>query len=59
MATTPYRGLPPLGGLCSMEDAMREGVSVEECVRRLKRFHYAFKRLQGDLHQPDYFRADL
>ena len=47
MAVTPYRGLPPLGGLCSMEDAMREGVSVEECVRRLKCFHYAFKRLQG------------
>jgi hypothetical protein len=40
-----YRNLPPLAGLCSMEEAQRIGLSVEECVRRLKRFHYAFKRL--------------
>jgi hypothetical protein len=40
-----YRDLPPLAGLCSMADAQRPGLSVEECVRRLKRFHYAFKRL--------------
>ena len=40
-----YRDLPPLAGLCSMEDAARPGLSVEECVRRLKRYHYAFKRL--------------
>src|SRR3954466_11693761 len=39
--------LPPLAGICSMEDAMRDGLSVEECVRRLKRLHYAFKRLHG------------
>src|ERR1043166_164100 len=37
--------LPRLAGLCSMADAMRAGLSVEECVRRLKRYHYAFKRL--------------
>src|SRR6266496_54235 len=37
--------LPRLAGLCSMADAMRPGLSVEECVRRLKRYHYAFKRL--------------
>src|SRR5437868_14477362 len=37
--------LPSLAGICSMEDAMRPGLSVEECVRRLKRYHYAFKRL--------------
>jgi hypothetical protein len=42
---TSYRGLPPLAGLCSIEEAARPGLSVEECVRRLKRFHYAFKRL--------------
>src|SRR3954469_22343278 len=41
----PYRGLPPLGGLCTMEDAMKPGLSVEQCVTRLKRYHYAFKRL--------------
>src|SRR6185369_4194142 len=40
-----YRNLPPLAGVCSMEEAMQPGLSVEECVRRLKRFHYAFKRL--------------
>jgi len=40
-----HRNLPPLGGLCSMTDAMKPGLSVEECVRRLKRYHYAFKRL--------------
>ena len=40
-----YRDLPPLAGLCTMEEAARPGLSVEECVRRLKRYHYAFKRL--------------
>jgi hypothetical protein len=28
-----------------MAEAMKPGLSVEECVRRLKRYHYAFKRL--------------
>jgi hypothetical protein len=28
-----------------MDGAMKPGLSVEECVRRLKRYHYAFKRL--------------
>jgi hypothetical protein len=40
-----YRALPPLGGLCSFADALKPGLSVEQCVLRLKRFHYAFKRL--------------
>src|SRR5258706_6930153 len=40
-----YRQLPVLAGVCSMEDAMKPGLSVEDCVRRLKRYHYAFKRL--------------
>ncbi len=40
-----YRNLPPLAGVCSMPDAMKPGLSVEECVGRLKRYHYAFKRL--------------
>jgi hypothetical protein len=40
-----YRNLPSLAGVCSMEEAMSPGLSVEECVRRLKRYHYAFKRL--------------
>src|SRR5438105_10919896 len=40
-----YRNLPSLAGICSMEDAMKPGLSVEECVRRLKRYHFALKRL--------------
>src|SRR5712671_922347 len=40
-----YRNLPSLAGVCSMEEAMRPGLSVEQCVTRLKRYHYAFKRL--------------
>src|SRR5436309_7078045 len=46
MNTSPsYRNLPSLAGLCSMDEAMRPGLSVEQCVTRLKRYHYAFKRL--------------
>jgi hypothetical protein len=40
-----YRNLPPLAGLCSMEEAFKPGLSVDQCVTRLKRYHYAFKRL--------------
>src|SRR5437667_11552015 len=40
-----YRNLPVLAGVCPMTEAMKPGLSVEECVRRLKRYHYAFKRL--------------
>lgn len=40
-----YRNLPALAGLCSMSEAMKPGLSVEQCVTRLKRYHYAFKRL--------------
>jgi hypothetical protein len=40
-----YRDLPSLAGLCSMKEAMNPGLSVEQCVARLKRAHYAFKRL--------------
>lgn len=41
----PLHGLPPLAGLATFEEAQRPGYSVEECVKRLKRYHYAFKRL--------------
>src|SRR2546430_15051501 len=37
--------LPPLAGICLMADAMKPGLSVDQCVARLKRYHYAFKRL--------------
>src|SRR4051812_31124594 len=40
-----YRGLPTLAGLATIEEASRPGLSVEACVARLKRYHYAFKRL--------------
>ncbi|MBI5802277.1 MAG: hypothetical protein HZA92_16325 [Verrucomicrobia bacterium] len=41
----PYRNLPALAGIASFTDAMRAGLSIEECVSRLKRYHYALKRL--------------
>jgi hypothetical protein len=40
-----YRGLPPLAGLATFEEAARPGLGIEACVARLKRYHYAFKRL--------------
>ncbi|MBX6314730.1 MAG: hypothetical protein IRY99_17715 [Isosphaeraceae bacterium] len=40
-----YRGLPTLAGLATIEQAARPGLGVEACVERLKRYHYAFKRL--------------
>src|SRR4051812_10591279 len=40
-----YKNLPPLAGVATHADAARPGLGIEECVRRLKRFHYAFKRL--------------
>jgi len=42
-----YRRIPSLAGLCTMEEALRPGLSVEGSVSRLKRFHYAFKRLHA------------
>jgi hypothetical protein len=40
-----YCDLPALAGLGSFKDGVKSGMSVEESVRRLKRLHYAFKRL--------------
>ena len=40
-----YKNLPPLAGLATFAEAMKPGLSVEACVKRLKRFHYAFWRL--------------
>jgi hypothetical protein len=37
--------VPSLAGIATIKDAMKPGLSVEECVARLKRYHYAFKRL--------------
>lgn len=44
---TTDRNLPPCAGLCTLEEAMRPGLPLEECVRRLKRMHYMLKRLHG------------
>ncbi len=40
-----YRGLPTLAGLATIAEAARPGLSIEACVARLKRYHYAFLRL--------------
>ncbi|MFO1451205.1 MAG: hypothetical protein U1F61_23810 [Opitutaceae bacterium] len=40
-----YRDLPPLAGIATFDEAMQPGLSVEACVARLKRHHWAFKRL--------------
>jgi hypothetical protein len=40
-----YRNLPTLAGLATIAEAARPGLGVEACVRRLKRYHYAFLRL--------------
>lgn len=40
-----YRNLPVIAGIIPMEEAMRIGLSIETCVTRLKRHHWAFRRL--------------
>ena len=40
-----YQGLPQIAGLCTIEEAMKTGLSIEDCVARLKRYHWTFKRL--------------
>lgn len=41
----PARGLPPLAGLADFASAMKPGLAVADCVDRLKRHHWAFRRL--------------
>lgn len=40
-----YRDLPSIAGIASFDEAMRIGLSIDECVSRLKRHHWAFRRL--------------
>jgi hypothetical protein len=40
-----YRDLPAVAGITTIADAARLGFSVEDCVARLKRHHWAFRRL--------------
>ena len=44
-AYTPFKGLPALAGLATFQEASRPGLSVEQCVLRLKRHHSAFRRI--------------
>jgi hypothetical protein len=41
----PLHDLPPVAGITSLADAMRIGFSIDDCVARLKRHHWAFRRL--------------
>jgi hypothetical protein len=41
----PYRNLPPLAGIADFSQAMRPGLSIDDAVDRVKRFHFALKRL--------------
>jgi len=40
-----YHDLPPVAGIASVAEALRIGFSIEDCVARLKRHHWAFRRL--------------
>lgn len=40
-----YKGIPELVGLHSMKDAIAKGLTVTESVERLKRYHWASKRM--------------
>jgi hypothetical protein len=40
-----YAGLSPLAGLLTMKDATTKGLTVNESVERIKRLHWAMKRL--------------
>jgi hypothetical protein len=45
MTAAPRIGIPPLGGVCTLEEAARLGYGVEENVSRLLRYHWAERRL--------------
>ena len=45
MNAPTFSRLPALAGLATFAEAQKPGLAVGECVRRLKRYHYAFKRL--------------
>lgn len=41
----PARGLPPLAGLATLAEAAKPGLAIDACVDRVKRYHFALKRL--------------
>ena len=42
---SPLHDLPPIAGIATFSEAQKPGLSVEQCVQRLKRHHYALRRL--------------
>lgn len=40
-----FKDLPPLAGVADFEQAASPGLSVQECVNRLKRYHYGLQRV--------------
>lgn len=40
-----YRDLPPLAGIGAFADGAKIGLSIDDCVARLKRHHWCFRRL--------------
>lgn len=44
-AKPSLKKLPPLAGIATFDEATKPGLSVEACVKRLKRFHYALWRI--------------
>jgi hypothetical protein len=44
-----YKNLPTLAGLATIAEAAVPGLGVEQCVARLKRFHYVLVRLHDIL----------
>ncbi len=45
MAATPRIGVPPLAGVCTLEEAARIGIGVGDNVQRLLRYHWAERRI--------------
>jgi bacterioferritin (cytochrome b1) len=45
MSSAPRIGIPPLAGLCTLEEAARIGYSVDESVAHFLRYHWIEKRL--------------
>jgi hypothetical protein len=44
-AYRPLHNLPPLAGVASFEDAAKPGLGIDASVDRIKRYHFALKRL--------------
>ena len=45
LAYRPLHDLPPIAGITTFDEVMKIGLSVDDCVARLKRHHWALRRL--------------